>query len=48
LKLEEEVYQDYVNKVFELQRPYTIDYAQFEELFLLILKNQTPYFRAIY
>ncbi len=44
----DDVYEDYLNKVFELQRPYSIDYNQFEELFLLILKNQTTYFRAIY
>ena len=48
LQLEEEVYEDYLAKYYELQRPQTVEKVDFFNIFQLILKNQSPYFRQLY
>ena len=48
LQLEEEAYEDYLAKYYELQRPQTVEKEDFLNVFQLILKNQSPYFRQLY
>lgn len=48
IQIDEEVYEDYIQKHFEMQRPQVIEIDEFITFFQLILKNQSPYFRALY
>ena len=48
LQLEEETYEDYLSKYYELQPPQTVEKEDFLNIFQLIMKNQSPYFRQLY
>jgi hypothetical protein len=48
IQIDDEVYEEYIQKYFEMQRPEAIEIDDFIALFQLIMKNQSPYFRALY
>ena len=48
IQIDEEVYEEYIQKYFEMQRPEAIEIDDFIAFFQLIMKNQSPYFRALY
>lgn len=46
--MDDDVYEDYLSKFYELQRPSSIDEEDFLTILKLIFRNQSPYFRSLY